>query len=217
MSLRSAAMGSRGGVEERRKRRCDNTIVCVSVCRSGLLPARFSQLGVLDLELGDPTAKRVDGLGYVGGVDLLRNVTRAVDVPGGHVEEDDPLGPPFRFWRQKPLDERRVVLDHTRATPDLDPALPRVVHEEQEGAIVLRQIAERDVLPVASEVDEAERLVVEDAEKSRGAAAMLDIRLPIRAGGSKIETVTLGQEGRQLGGDRGLPTVAFLHAAVGGA
>ena len=43
----------------------------------------------------------------------------------------------------------------------------RVVHQEDERLRVLREVAERDVLAVAAEVGEAERVLVEHAAGNR--------------------------------------------------
>jgi hypothetical protein len=47
-----------------------------------------------------------------------------------------------------------------------------VVDEEEIGLRIVGEIAERDVLPVADEIGEADRLVIEHAQKARRAAAV---------------------------------------------
>ena len=50
---------------------------------------------------------------------------------------------------------------------------------------IVREIAQRDVLPVADEVGEADRLVVEHLEKAGRAAAVLNVRLTVRVRGGE--------------------------------
>jgi hypothetical protein len=54
-----------------------------------------------------------------------------------------------------------------------------VVDEEEIGLRIVGEIAERDVLPVADEIGEADRLVIEHAQKARRAAAVLNVGLAV--------------------------------------
>jgi hypothetical protein len=60
-----------------------------------------------------------------------------------------------------------------------------IVDEKQLGLRIIRQIALRDVLPVASKIDEADGLVVEDAQEAGRPAAVLDVGLPLAIDGGK--------------------------------
>ena len=66
------------------------------------------------------------------------------------------------------------------------------------------RIAGGDVLPVAAEIGEGERLLVEHAQEARRAAAMLDVRLALGVGGGEIERSHAGDEvGERLVDRRG--------------
>jgi hypothetical protein len=80
---------------------------------------------------------------------------------------------------------------------------------------VLREVADRDVLPVAAEVGEAERAGVEDPQEAARATAMLDVRLPVRAGGREEEAGLGRDERREAVVDRLGEPAALLEALVG--
>src|SRR5262249_2614302 len=86
-----------------------------------------------------------------------------------------------------------LALD-ARAPPDLDAPLLGVVHQEDERLRVLRQVVDADVLPVALEVVERERLLVEHPQEALRPAAVLDVGLAVGAGGGEIERVALRDE-----------------------
>ena len=74
------------------------------------------------------------------GVDLLRDVLRAVDVPRRHGDQDDLLGARAIAAERQP--RRQLVVDgnDARRAPDLDAPSVRVVDEEQADAVVLRRL-----------------------------------------------------------------------------
>ena len=74
----------------------------------------------------------------------------------------------------------RVPLDHAGGAPHLHPPAVGVVHQEEERPGVLGQVAQGDVLPVAAEVGEPERPLVDHLEEARRAAAVLDVGLARR-------------------------------------
>ena len=91
----------------------------------------------------------------------------------------DLLGPRLVAFRHQRLRQRRVVIDDARLAPDLDAAAVRIVHHEDMRLRVLREIALRDVLPVAAVVGERDRVLVEDFDKALRPAAMLDIGMAV--------------------------------------
>jgi hypothetical protein len=71
------------------------------------------------------------------------------------------------------LGERfRIVLDGARLSSDLDPLPMRVIHREEERAVVLGEVAGRDVLPIADAVCKAKRLVIQNANEALWSALM---------------------------------------------
>src|ERR1700733_2057296 len=62
-----------------------------------------------------------------------------------------------------------------RAAQNLQPHLRCIIHQEQRHAVVVPEIADADVLLVAPQIGEAQRLIVDDAQKTLLPAAILDI------------------------------------------
>ena len=73
-----------------------------------------------------------------------------------------------------------------------------IVHQDQRGAVIGREIAGADVLAVAAKVGNRQRLLVENADEAGRAAAMLHIGPAALRDGRHIEAVALGDE-RRLG------------------
>lgn len=113
----------------------------------------------------------------------------AIQVPGLHPDPDDALGPGRITRVGNALKQRRIIIyDHT-ATPHLQASAALVVDEEQQHTVVLGQIADGDVLPVAGIVRESERPIIQHLEKARRPPAMLHMRPAIAAGRGDEETI----------------------------
>jgi hypothetical protein len=89
-----------------------------------------------------------------------------------------------------------------------------IVHHEDMRLRIFREIALRDVLPVAAVIGEGQRGLVQNFHKTFRAAAMLDIGLAVGAGGCEIEAVGLRQECRQILIDLGAPAATFFDMRV---
>ena len=114
---------------------------------------------------------------HVRRVELLRDVLGAVDVPGLDLEQDRLLGcGPVRVGK---CSSRAGSSSTVRARPQTLIRRGGIVHEEEEGVRIFREVADRDVLPVAAKVGEAERPLGQHLEEPL-AAAMLDVGLPSR-------------------------------------
>ena len=175
------------------------------------------QRGDLGLELGDARLQgRHQGEDFVIAV-ARRDVLRAVDVPGIEREQDGPLDISLVAGFGQPLEQFGIVLDNPRPAPDLDAAAVGIIHQEDIGLVVLGQVAGGDVLAVAAEIGEAEGLVVEGLEETRGPTAMLDIGLALGGGGGQVEGVALAEERGEVFGDAVAPAALLLHAGVAGA
>ena len=83
----------------------------------------------------------------------------AVHVPGLDGEQDDPLRAGLIAMVEQLLDQGIIILDHPGAAPQLDSLPAREIDQEEEGAVVFRQVSKRDVLPVAAVVGESERFL----------------------------------------------------------
>ncbi len=108
-----------------------------------------------------------------GRLEALRDVLRAVGVPRRDREQDRLLRPRLVALRHQARDERVIVLDHARLAPDLHAAAMRIVDQKQMRLGIFREIAERDVLPVAGEIGERHRALVEHVQEARRPAAVL--------------------------------------------
>src|SRR5262249_36093258 len=93
------------------------------------------------------------------------------------------------------------------------PTIP-VIHQEYESARIVGQVADGDVLPIASEVGEGQRALVEHAKEPRRTAAVLDVGLPFPIGSRKVEAVALRDERRQIGRHCILSTALLFHLGI---
>jgi len=123
------------------------------------------QLGILLLELGDAVFQPIDRLLDILDEEHLRDVLRAVHVPGLEREHNDLLGTAKVAFDREPPHELGIVLDDARLSPQLDPPPAGVVHQEDECAGILREVARGDVLPVAAEIGKGECLGVEHVQE----------------------------------------------------
>ena len=112
------------------------------------------QGGQFRFEFGDAGIAHGERLRDIGGVEFLRDVLRAIGVPRRDPEQDDLLGPRLVALRHQRFRQRRIVFHHARLAPDLHAAAMRIIHHENMRLRILRQIALRDVLPVAAVIGE---------------------------------------------------------------
>src|SRR6185369_3623682 len=84
------------------------------------------------------------------------------------------------------------------------------MQDEDVGAVVLLEMTERYVLPVAREVGEGQRIGADGLQEPRRPAAMLDVGLAVGARGGQEEGVDDAEELAQVVGDLGFP-VAILE------
>ena len=73
---------------------------------------------------------------------------------------------------------------------------------------------DRNVLPVAAEVGEPQRVFVQNLEEPGRTAAMLYVGLTIAAYRRDEKRISLGDEGGQLGRDHIIPTATLFHRGV---
>ena len=105
-------------------------------------------------QFGDPLLQLLDHRGDLPLRKPLVDVLLAIHVPRLDREQNRPLD--FAGIRRiaELLQQVRIVLNHARRAPELDPLAVGVIHQEDKRLRILGQIAERDVLPVAAEVGE---------------------------------------------------------------
>ncbi len=139
---------------------------------------------------------------------------RAVAVPCCDLEQDRLFRLGLVIIRHQRGRQRRIVLDHARLAPDLDPAAIDIVDQENIRLRVLAEIALRDVLPVAAVICEGQRGLVENLDEARRAAAMLDVGLTIGVRRRQEETRLLADEGGEGRINLGAKTAAVFHMGV---
>ena len=168
-----------------------------------------AKLGQFGFELSDAALQGFEL--FVG--DEVGDVLRAIAVPGFDGDDHGLLGAGAIAGGHQFFDHGGIVL-HAGAAPDLDAPFVDIIHEEQADAVVLAQVARADVLAVTGVVGEAEGPGVEDAEKSFGAAAMLDVGLAVLAGGAEVEAVEPGEEMAETVVDFGVEAAFCFHPGV---
>ena len=149
-------------------------------------------------QFGDPRIARGQRRRHIGGVEFLRDMLRAIGVPGRDLEQDHLLGPRLVALRHQRLQQRRIVVDHARLAPDLHAAAMRIIHQEICALRFSAEVALGDVLPVAAVVGERQRVLVQHPDETFRAAAMLDIGLAVGAGGRE-DTGCWRRRGRRRG------------------
>src|SRR5262245_197609 len=173
--------------------------------------------GILCFKGRDAFFEHIDGGRDILDEPALRVVFRTARCPGLELVQDRGLGARSIVVRKQTRDQLRVVLDHAGSAPDLHPSAILVVHEEEHGARVLGEIAGADILPVAGEIGESERRLVDDAQEARRSAAVLDVRLAVLARGRQVERPEARHELGENGVDLRLPASILLETRIGAA
>ena len=140
---------------------------------------------------------------------------RAVGVPRRDLEQDHLLGPRLVALRHQRFRQCGIVFHHARLAPDLHAAAVRIIHHENMGFRILRQIALGDVLPVTAVIGKRDGVLVDDFDKALRPAAVLDIGLTVRGSRREKEAVGLGEEAGEIFVDLGAPAAARLDFCVG--
>ncbi len=97
---------------------------------------------------------------------------------------------------------------------DLEARLVGVVHEEERDAVVVGEIAERDVLLVAAEISEADEIGAKDVDEAGRASAMLDVGPAGLGDGGHVEAVAESEEVLLVGAELVVAGERSLHALV---
>jgi hypothetical protein len=124
------------------------------------------------------------------------DVFRAVPVERLHRDDHPTLDPCPIIGRLKAGNEcrLRVLVDQACASPNLEPALRGIVHQEQADPVIPVEVADRDVLAVAREVGIADRPWSQYLQKTHRSAAVLDVGPAVLAHGALVEAVTCTDE-----------------------
>jgi hypothetical protein len=93
----------------------------------------------------------------------------------------------------------------------------QIIHQKQRRAVVDAQVAGGDVLLVPRVIGKSQRVRVEDSQKARRAAAMLNVRPAVRSDRAHIKTVSGSNEFRLIRPNFLFAHTELAHALVRGA
>jgi len=142
-----------------------------------LQPCHDRRNGLIDRLLGEP-------LGDMG---------VAVGLPVLDLDDDGPLHLGVISGVCEGPDDIRIR-DDAGLAADLHPPLGRIIHQEQKHILVLAEIADGDVAPVAGIVGKAERGGAHDFQEACRPAAMLHIGPSLAVCGGHVEMRLVGDE-----------------------
>src|SRR5579863_7261993 len=157
---------------------------------------------IFRFELRDARLQMLKRWDHVGSVELAWNMLMAVRVPSLDFEDDRLLGLGRVIVGHQPRDQLRIVLDDSCPAPDLEAPRVGIVHQEEEGAIILGQVAGGYVLPIAGVIGKTERVIIDHANEALRAAAMLHVRLAGGIGGCQVDAVALRDDVCEIGRSR---------------
>jgi hypothetical protein len=140
-------------------------------------------------------------------------MSATVEIPGLHVDTDGALDLRRISGITDAFDQYRIIIDYSAAAPYFKPPSMLEVDQEQEYAIVIGQIADRNVLLVAGVVGESQRAVIENSEEACRPAPVLDMRPAFSAGASDEEAGRRGNECFQILGQPIIRGFFVLDAA----
>src|SRR5438552_12248455 len=89
-----------------------------------------------------------------------------------------------------------------------------IIHEEEEGAVILGEIAGGYILPVAAVIGEAKRGWTDDPDEALWPAAMLGIGLACGIGSREIGRIDGSEELSEVFGDLGAEAAALFHPLI---
>src|SRR5262249_8974202 len=144
----------------------------------------------------------------------LRDMLRAVGIPGRDGEQDQLLRPSPIVRRHQPRRQLALTLHDAGSTPYFDPLTLGVVDQEQVGLGIVGKVARGDVLPIAGEIDKAKSLLIEHLEKAGRAAPVLNVGLTFRIGGGQEYAGLRLDEGLEIGADARRPRAFVLALGV---
>lgn len=150
-----------------------------------------------------------------GGAEARSDVLLAVPVEGLDRDEDRAFHFGGIVGICEALDKGRVLgdCDDAGVAEYLQPALVGVVQGDECDPVVTADVSGADVLQVAPKVGPADGVVVDDAQETPWAAAVLDVRPPRFAYGGEVEAVPLGEILALVVGERVDPgSGVALHA-----
>ena len=146
-----------------------------------------------------------------GRIEARRDVLRAIPVECVETEHECAFRPAAIAGRRDRLRQLRIIGEALRLGmgENLQPPAVRVIHQDQRDARIGGEIAEADILPIAGEIRERQRPVVDHAQEAARAAAMLDVRPAGLRDARHVEAVAFGDKGHLVVGEAVERAVAF--------
>jgi len=108
--------------------------------------ARAAQLFNLRLERSDAALAFLKRSGDIGRLEALRNMLRAIGVPGLDFQHDNLFRAGLVTVRHQFGEERRIAFHNPRFAPDFDSAPVRIIDQEQVDLGIIGEVAERNIL-----------------------------------------------------------------------
>ena len=137
---------------------------------------RSSKPDEFRLEFGDPRGERRCHRAHFVERVALGDVLWTVPIESLGLDQKAAFDASAVIRHFEPGQGRLVIeTDDLRPPEELRPRLFRIIHEEERHAVVVHEIPEADILPVAAEIREADRGLAEHAHEPRRPAAVLDI------------------------------------------
>jgi hypothetical protein len=131
--------------------------------------------------------------------------TECAVIPGGNRKQDHLLGARFvTIWHQL-RDQPNITLDDASLALYLDALAIGIVDQEQMRLGAVGKIALRNVLPVAGEIGESDRLIIHHSQESGRPTAVLDIGLAVCVDGREKDADLCRDEAGKVVRDLGSP------------
>ena len=135
----------------------------------------------------------------------------AVPVKSLQMKTVNTLNPGPIVRRRDPRQQLRVGIrrHHLYGGVDFQPGTARVIHQKQTGPIAAAQVAGGDVLPITGKIRHRQGGVIQQMQKARRAAAMLNIGPAGLRKGGQIEAVAGGNHRLLAGAEALTPALAM--------
>jgi hypothetical protein len=134
----------------------------------------------------------------VNGIDALRDMLQAVGAPGAYREEHHALRPCLVPRRHQLRREGLITLDGAQLAPDFESSPTGIVNQEEMGFRIFANVTKRDVLPIASVIDETDGRFIDHAQETRRASPVLNVGLAGSVGGRQENPGLIFDEGFEL-------------------
>ena len=135
------------------------------------------KLQIFLLQRLDTLLQRLAVLRHLSGAVARRYVLRTVPVKRLQMKAKQALHPGAVIVRRDPSQQPGIIVlrQHLDGGIDFQPGAARVIHQKQAGPVAAAQVAGGDVLPVAAKIRHRQGGVIQQMEKTRRPAAMLDV------------------------------------------